>query len=88
MYKGLSDEEVIAGKARKCRMFLWEIVEKYADDRLKKELRRCKRSRTFKTINEDNNDFFLKSPAELMYLLDKEYQGDWEAWKKQAGLDN
>ena len=36
---------------------------------------------------EGGNDFFLKSAEELMWLLDKEYSKDWEAWNKQAGLE-
>ena len=80
-------EQITAAKARKCRMFLWLIVEKYADENLKKQLRKCKRSKTYKTLLEGGNDFFLKSAEELMWLLDKEYSKDWEAWNKQAGLE-
>lgn len=83
----LTPEQVTAAKARKCRMFLWLIVEKYADENLKKQLRKCKRSKTYKTLLEGGNDFFLKSAEELMWLLDKEYSKDWEAWNKQAGLE-
>lgn len=83
----LTPEQVTAAKARKCRMFLWLIVEKYADENLKKQLRKCKHSKTYKTLLEGGNDFFLKSAEELMWLLDKEYSKDWEAWNKQAGLE-
>ena len=83
----LTPEQITAAKARKCRMFLWLIVEKYADENLKKQLRKCKRSKTYKTLLEGGDDFFLKSAEELMWLLDKEYSKDWEAWNKQAGLE-
>ena len=83
----LTPEQITAAKARKCRMFLWLIVEKYANENLKKQLRKCKRSKTYKTLLEGGNDFFLKSAEELMWLLDKEYSKDWEAWNKQAGLE-
>ena len=83
----LTPEQITAAKARICRMFLWLIVEKYADENLKKQLRKCKRSKTYKTLLEGGNDFFLKSAEELMWLLDKEYSKDWEAWNKQAGLE-
>ena len=83
----LTPEQITAAKARKCRMFLWLIVEKYADENLKKQLRKCKRSKTYKTLLEGGNEFFLKSAEELMWLLDKEYSKDWEAWNKQAGLE-
>lgn len=83
----LTPEQITAAKARKCRMFLWLIVEKYADENLNKQLRKCKRSKTYKSILEGDNDFFLKSAEELMWLLDKEYSKDWEAWNKQAGLE-
>ena len=68
-------------------MFLWRVVEKHASENLKKQLRKCKRSKTYKTLLEGGNDFFLKSAEELMWLLDKEYSKDWEAWNKQAGLE-
>lgn len=83
----LTPEQITAAKVRKCRIFLWLIVEKYADENLKKQLRKCKRSKTYKTLLEGGNDFFLKSAEELMWLLDKEYSKDWEAWNKQAGLE-
>ena len=83
----LTPEQITAAKERKCRMFLWLIVEKYADENLKKQLKKCMRSKTYKTLLTDGNDFFLKSAEELMWLLDKEYSKDWEAWNKQAGLE-
>lgn len=83
----LTPEQINTAKIRKSNMFLWLVVEKHASENLKKQLRKCKRSKTYKTLLEGGNDFFLKSAEELMYLLEKEYEGDWVAWKKQADLE-
>ena len=83
----LTPEQITAAKIRKSNMLLWYVVEKHASENLKKQLKKCMRSKTYKTLLTDGNDFFLKSAEELMWLLDKEYSKDWEAWNKQADLE-
>ena len=83
----LTPEQITSANARKGHMFLWLVVEKYADENLKKQLRKCKSSKTYKTLFEDGNEFFLKSSEELMWLLEKEYAKDWDAWNWQAGIE-
>ena len=65
---------------------LRELCNGKTKEEQKEIVEKLYKSKTFECLQECNTRFFIKSNAELLYLLGKEYKGDWAAWKAQSRL--
>ena len=61
-----------------------EIGSKVAEEDLTFEIEKLYSSKTFAYLQDSKSGFCIKSVAELLYLIEKEYDGDWKAWEYQA----
>lgn len=80
----VSEEELNYMIKLKTTALLREVGNRASSDDLNKEIEKLYTSKTFSYLQDKNSEFCLKSVAELLFLLDKEYQGDWDAWNFQA----
>lgn len=80
----VSEEELNYMIKLKTTALLREVGNKASSVDLNKDIEKLYTSKTFSYLQDKNSEFCLKSVAELLFLLDKEYQGDWDAWNFQA----
>ena len=85
MYNREVPEGVIRKMKRKRFVYLCEFLYKYiTKGDINKAVSILYNSKTFECLQETETDLWWKSEAELKYLLQKELEGNMEAWEKQA----
>jgi len=80
----LTEEQIDTLIGIKTKKLMQKVGMSVAASELEAAWAKLFNSRTFTCLQDKQSYFCIKSDQELLYLLDKEYSGDWKAWEFQA----